>query len=528
MKRLTPTTPPSAVGSHLGAPDGGSHPGAPDGGYVMAATALLLIPLMIFAAFATDVGAWYVEGQRVQRAVDAGALAGVVWLPDEAKAAQIALETIRLNGYPTAVLVASQADLDAAAIGGNPAVMVDSIRPQELRVSMKSSGDIFLAGLAGVGGVGIPGQGTAEYVKPLSMSNPTSALGNGVDAPNPDNFWLNILPESNNRNAGDLISSINGRTGSNPNYDSRGYLYVIDVPAGASGANWFLQIRSSCFTQNQGRADYTLYAPDLTPFNDYDNVAAANQVETDTFGREINTGPCNWSAAGDDATWTDFHDVGTAAGRWVFQAKHAGGSGRVLYSIRVVDGSGNTCVSTTNPNCPVISALNWMGAFTQAAMFGAGSPSSFTDSELYLAEVDDEYAGNTLEILLFDPADGIDAVKVKDPFGNFANFTWDTIDVDEFGYDGGNYYTTDAGPFNQLCGGDSAVTSPAGGNCNPSQSQRNWFQDRTVRLRVPISTTPCNGTDCWWKLVYVNNSNDSNETTTWRASVIGDPVRLTE
>lgn len=499
-----------------------------DGGYIMAATALLLIPLMIFAALATDVGSWYVEGQRVQRAVDAAALAGVVWLPDDAKAADVAVETIRYNGYPTATLVASQSDFDAAPAGGAPVVLVEVVGPQELRIAMKAAGDIFLAGLAGLGGVSIPGQGVAEYVKPLSMSNPTSMLGNGVDAPDPDNFWLNILPESNNRNAGDLLSSINGKTGTNPNYDSRGYLYVIDVPAGASGNNWYLQIRSSCFTQNQGKAEYSLYLPDATPFNDYDNVDPANLVKNQKFGREVNTGACGWTAAGDDAVWNEFYDVGGQAGRWVFQAKHGGGSGRVLYSIRVVDGLGNPCNSLANPDCPVVSALNWMGAFTQSAMFGPGSPSSFTDSELYLAEVGQEYAGNVLEILLFDPADGIDAVKVQDPHGNFADFTWDTIDIDLYGYDGGGFYGSDAGPFDQRCNGDSAVTSPAGGSCNPTQSQRNWFQDRTVRIRVPISATPCNGSDCWWKLVYVNNSNDSNETTTWRASVIGDPVRLTE
>ncbi len=510
-------------------PDPAVHDRRNERGYVAALTALVMIPLLIFAAFATDVGSWYVEGQRVQRAVDAGALAGVVWIPNEAKAAQVALETIQYNGYPTATLVTSGADFDAAPASGPPVVFVESIGPQEIRVRLKAAGDVYLGGLAGVDDVSIPRRGTAQYIKPLAMGNPTSTLGNGVDSPDPDHFWLNILPESYNRNSGDLVSSTHGATGGvNPNYEDRGYLYVIDVPTAASGNNWYLQIRSSCYTQNQGKADYTLYAPDSTPFTDYDNVTPANLVKTETFGREINTGACGWTAAGDDAQWHTFHDVGVQAGRWVFQAKHAGGSGRVLYSMRVVDTSGNPCTSATNPSCPLLSALNWMGAFTQSDMFGSGSPSSFTDSELYLAEVGPEYAGNTLEILLFDPADGIDAVKVKDPFGNFASFTWDTIDVDRFGYDGGGWYTTDAGPFNQVCNGDSAVTSPAGGACNPTQSQRNWFQDRTVRIHVPISTTPCNGTDCWWKLVYINDANDSNETTTWRATVIGDPVRLTE
>ena len=100
--------------------------------------------------------------------------------------------------------------------------------------------------------------------------------------------------------------------------------------------------------------------------------------------------------------------------------------------------------------------------------------------------------------------------------------TWDTIDIDQSGYDGGGYYNTDTRPYDQRCNGDSAVTSPTGSNCNPIQAQRSWFQDRTVRIHVPIPNSPCVGTNCWWKLVYLNNANDSDETTPWQASVIGD------
>jgi len=63
-------------------------------GFAVPTTVVLLIPLLLFAALATDIGSWFVEGQRVQRAADAGALAGVVWLPDEPKAAQVALQHV--------------------------------------------------------------------------------------------------------------------------------------------------------------------------------------------------------------------------------------------------------------------------------------------------------------------------------------------------------------------------------------------------------------------------------------------------
>ena len=70
-----------------------------EAGYIMATTALMLIPMLIFAAFAVDVGSWYVEAQKIQRASDAAALAGVVWMPDENKAREAALEITAINGY---------------------------------------------------------------------------------------------------------------------------------------------------------------------------------------------------------------------------------------------------------------------------------------------------------------------------------------------------------------------------------------------------------------------------------------------
>ena len=45
-------------------------------GYVVALTALLLVPMLVFTAFATDVGAWYVRAQEIQRAADAAAAYG--------------------------------------------------------------------------------------------------------------------------------------------------------------------------------------------------------------------------------------------------------------------------------------------------------------------------------------------------------------------------------------------------------------------------------------------------------------------
>ena len=70
-----------------------------EAGFILAQAALLLVPMLIVAAFATDIGAWYLEGQKVQRGVDAAALAAVTLLPDVAAAEAEARATAARNGY---------------------------------------------------------------------------------------------------------------------------------------------------------------------------------------------------------------------------------------------------------------------------------------------------------------------------------------------------------------------------------------------------------------------------------------------
>ena len=76
---------------------------AGDVGYVLAMTALLLLPILVVTAFATDLGAWYAQATRMQRAADAAALAGVVWASDPVKWDTEARATATQNGYTNGV-----------------------------------------------------------------------------------------------------------------------------------------------------------------------------------------------------------------------------------------------------------------------------------------------------------------------------------------------------------------------------------------------------------------------------------------
>ena len=55
-----------------------------DGGFVLVFFALAIIALMGIAALVVDVGYWYLRGDQIQRAADAAALAGVVYMPGNA------------------------------------------------------------------------------------------------------------------------------------------------------------------------------------------------------------------------------------------------------------------------------------------------------------------------------------------------------------------------------------------------------------------------------------------------------------
>jgi len=73
-----------------------------DGGYILVMFAMLLIPILLLVGFSVDVGYWYNRASDIQKAADAAALAGVPWLPDEAKAREVALETAKKNGFDDA------------------------------------------------------------------------------------------------------------------------------------------------------------------------------------------------------------------------------------------------------------------------------------------------------------------------------------------------------------------------------------------------------------------------------------------
>lgn len=548
-------------------------------GYILPMTALLLIPLMLFAGFATDVGSWFLRAQKAQIAADAGAAAAVVWVPNVTEAENNALEAVRRNGFPTASLVTSFAAAEASPTPPPlPWVTVTIQADEAVDVDVRTVADTFFTSPV-LDSVPLSRSATAQFVKPTPLGNPTSALGTGGDTEypgTPDNFYLQT--RNDNRVRGDIIGPAQGWDATpNPLFTALAgqpelqgaYFFTVEVPASVAG-QYELQLRVSCYAStNSGNLNWSVYAPDGTPNDPTDNTAAgaiASGVRTRTdntctdsnpdpgidvsqFGRlddPATTGVNEHVQFVDTAQWISLQNL-DLAGTYVLRTR--ADSGATLYSIRAVrrgfTGAAQHCTSIplTNeaggtdpatPDCPRLSSVDWLGSSALEDTLSNG----IDPVEIYLTEVRPELAGNRLEVTLFDPADGIECVRVLDPWDNPVPFTWRTIDNEVWGYNNSlyNFFTNngsgDLPPTNSVpCGlsGGTALTDP-----RPPAAQIGGvgqvFQDRTVRFELQINTPACNGNNCWYRVQYEKGGDPTAtnlyDWNSWAVRVVGDPVRL--
>ena len=205
-----------------------------ESGVVAVIVAFLAVVLLSIAAFTVDVGSRYVEGHREQRAADAAALAGVVYLPgNPAKATATALKYAAANGYD---------DADPTIV---VSVKVDKT-PTRLRVSITHKINNSFAGLIGFPTATISRSSVADWAEPVPLGSPCNEFGNDPDSPNTsgvkstrcagaDQFWANIGSPAAAKGNGDAFQngtcsgedSCSGTT--NADYDANGYFYTVNV-----------------------------------------------------------------------------------------------------------------------------------------------------------------------------------------------------------------------------------------------------------------------------------------------------------
>ncbi len=547
--------------------------------------ALIMLPLLAFTGFAVDYGAWYTYANRMQRAVDAAALAGVVWMPNDEKAEAVALETAKANGF-------NDAD-------GDVSVTVTPVGNRRLRVLIVDTNVPRFFSSLFVSGMDIQRQALAEYVQSVPMGSPDNSLGNDPEkwsavGYNKPYYWLNVAsPESTKVNgdqytAGDCTGAYTGCSGaSNLNYSQDGYFYRLTVdskPASgdlriqafdpafldvgntcATGANlptagstWNTQaatlvsqgapadavnryvagnnewcVADSSFGGNDITTTYIVRGPDSTPFDNLDNpvvctktfdaydeavYALLNQADgykdgnlgrenmpfVSHFRRWVDLCQINWSSVvvGDYLLQiTSTADLSNPPSSLIDFDPSVATGGYNKFSLRAGFGSPTDATFPTGIN---FFADGRLPIYVNQA--GSGTVTNF-----YLARIVPEYAGQILELELFDVADGANAsLTIVPP----ADLTGSAIT--------GCTFIRDAAP---------PVVSTSS-TCTQTGLSSTNYNGRSLTAQIPLPENyGCNaGSDlgCWFRINLDFGSGAPTDQTTWSARVRGDPVRLVE
>jgi len=237
-----------------------------DAGVVAIWVAIMTPLLFMFCAFAVDVARWYVEGERLQKTVDAAALAGVPSMPQDLGAATTAAnDMISRNGWSL-----SSPNITVAIGAG--------ARPSQLKVTMSSTIRNQIAGSFGFPFQTLTRTAVADFNGPAPMGSPCNVFGNEPSSSsvptsiissfsncerNPE-FWANVHGPSVWKTQGDQYAvrkckgNESGCANSSANSDNtefrpEGYFFTVKVRDPAKTGPITLQIYDPAFVNTDSR-----------------------------------------------------------------------------------------------------------------------------------------------------------------------------------------------------------------------------------------------------------------------------------
>ena len=507
-----------------------------ESGLVLVWMAMMLTVLLGMAGFSVDLGSWYLRSSKLQRAADAAALAGVVWMPgDPASAQAAALVALQKNGIDTSKVTVSYPTPSAS---------------QQFRVQLRDPDVQRFFSRPFLSNVTETRSATGEYVTPVPMGSPRNVFGTGnlLPSPNTENFWAAVSGWCSGRENGDLRLAAKDQTfvsgnwtcGSslpaNADYLPTGYLYAVDF-ASAPGQNIAIDIYDPGYNASGSNADnslksgstisttYSVYGQTLSPFD-------APMSTTPLFTRTFPSG-----TAGQNS-WVNLYTlVAPKAGRYYIQVKTAANEansyGSNGFGLRArpasVTWNNTSSVCTTvagepgySVSCPQVHGVEDMSIFANQT----GSSATF-----YLAQVEPVYAGKTMQIDLFDPGEGASRLEILNPNGSPVNFDWTT----PCGSVGNVTIAAPSGagcdPTTKTAGADSvAYLDVSGTGTQPygNLSSNSKYSNRKVSafIKLPSNYTGLYGTKTWWKIRYTTTSSTVTDRTTWSVNILGNPVHL--
>lgn len=569
-----------------------SHGRVRDRGTAIPLMALMIMVLVAAVTVAVDLGSRYAEAAKIQRAADAAALAAVTVLPQGFDAAQAeARQVAARNGYTHGV--------------DDITVSVVRVSAEVVQVTIQDSAVPEFFADAFDGTATIARSATAEYIRAVELGSPRNFLGTGyllgcsntsgaVDqcpgsaadmrqivgrnvsqtAALRENYWLAVSGQCASKENGDRFTAITdanygnsqnprpldhngspysctgGNTITNTEQRNYGYIYGVTVPPGYTRGNIDIQVLDPAHCVGGAPGDdsggfstrYTVRTGSIDPLS----------------GTVVSTGgtPASYGATSSGCnTWTTLASVnpGTAGGTYFVQVNPVADANTFHrsngFALRANVTGQNTagrfwaCSSDSKESlyvadCPQVYAVGDMGVY--AALSG-------TQAEFFLAEVGPEYNGKRLDITLFDPGEGAEALQIRNPAGQLQSFTWEVdcpagVTAPTGGCSGGPTTSLDLignsiSSSNSQCTqsrrdvdtnddgtGDRCASNPQPGGYRGSR----WkFNDRslTIKVQLPQNILSAYNGNLWWKVVYTTNTFPTDRTT-WSVVVQGDPVRL--
>ncbi len=564
-----------------------------EAGAVVILVAMLLVVFMGCAAIAVDLGREQVVAAQLQKAADAGALAGAVYLPGNLATAQSVAQAVALQN----VRVGLSGPVTVTSVLG--------IRPTQLKVTVSGPMTFTFGQAIGINGTTVTRTATADFSGPTPMGSPCNILGRedmpsdsqtgqapvaSANCSGAGTYWVNIAGTYVNKARGDayadlwctqpddgkgidgcsIPNSTAGNPGTNTEYDPNGYIYTVrvttagilnlqgyDIAWVATGDNCTDNLAGASAVSNtyvtDGAKRYatgtSAYCTGDTQMNYYDgDLSAVKTIVTVRAPAATSINPLDgttlcqrsWNGWGDQyaspstyanpnptlgkaldlATLLNFKSpsydsslaevfhrwanlcTGNPNGMYVtpgdysIQVQTVGGGGQNRFGLRASLDSGNSNVS----------------------IFANGKESMFNNvnagvSEFFLVRLGSGAAAHTLTLRFFDMGDAtapVSAVVLQPDNSNL----------------------TAGAPWSGCVGiGPTGGASPGSllSNCTvTTTSATNGGRWQSIQVPIP-SNYVCNAdsdqSKCWIKIKLTTTAAQA-DTTTWAASMDGDPVRI--
>jgi Flp pilus assembly protein TadG len=497
-------------------------------GFVTVMLAICSFGMLLMVGFGVDLGSWMLAANKLQRAADSAALAGVVSLPDADLAKNDARAQFERNGYKhgvDAVTISTEAS-DSTTL--KTTITDTNVRTYFVKMVLPKL-TITRSATARTGS-NAPALGSPFNV--LGSGNLTIANQMGGNLPR-QNFWLAVNGACAPKEDGDMFLSrwdgnrYNNRHNCsdaeerNPSHEPAGYSYFVDIPPSPSGssntvalkvydASWDDTDPNIVLSNANDYGDWvdTTYVvwedTNKTPDNELDDTRI--RVVTVTAGDD---GSAPGHAGAKDG-WMTLYNVPNAkivAGAnyriqvYVLSYDDDPSSVEMTFSVNsfsiMAQRSWNAagCDSRQVPDCPHVYGRNAMSVVNNIPSAG--------NVDFYLAEVDASFAGSNLQAYLWDPGEGVDKVQFIAADGSAIPFDW-VASPSLAGYSG--------------VGVTELVTSGTGPQPGPNRTGTAKFNDRliTATLHIPPNygqMVANSGGDQYIRLRYVTNSAPSDRTT---------------